>query len=85
MKTASINTQEFSTPAQLQSFNSLNIASTIMKKLTNVSPFLLLLVPVFVMIALTFTMTNNSQNEEMTAKTANTTKEVAKVSIISYK
>lgn len=40
-----------------------------MKKLTNVSPFLLLLVPVFVMMLLTFATGNtNNQNEEVAMK-----------------
>jgi hypothetical protein len=33
-----------------------------MKRLANISPFILLLVPVFVMIILTFTTINNSNN-----------------------
>jgi len=42
-----------------------------MKKLTNVSPFLLLLVPVFIMMVLTFTAGNiDSQNEEVALKSA---------------
>lgn len=40
-----------------------------MKKLANTSPFLLLLIPVFVMILLTFvTAGSNNQNEEMASK-----------------
>lgn len=40
-----------------------------MKKLTNVSPFLLLLVPVFVMMLLTFAAGNtNNQDEEVAMK-----------------
>jgi len=42
-----------------------------MKRLTNVSPFLLLLVPVFIMMLLTLTAGNiNSQNEEVALKSA---------------
>lgn len=43
-----------------------------MKKLTNVSPFILLLVPVFVMMLLTFTTSINSNkaNAEISAKSA---------------
>jgi len=36
----------------------------IMKKLANVSPFILLLLPVFVMMLLTFTTSINSSNEQ---------------------
>ena len=44
-----------------------------MKKLSNVSPFLLLLFPVFIMMVLAFaTSTNNSQNEEVVLKTTAT-------------
>lgn len=40
-----------------------------MKKLANTSPFLLLLIPVFVMILLTFvTAGSDNQNEEMASK-----------------
>jgi len=48
---------------------------TIMKKLANVSPFILLLVPVFVMMLLTFTTSINSTNEQenLAAKSKTTT------------
>jgi len=40
-----------------------------MKKLTTVSPFLLLLVPVFIMMLLTLTKTSdNNQSDEMALK-----------------
>lgn len=58
----------------------------IMKKLANVSPFLLLLVPVFMMMVLT--IANNvtrSQDEEIAAKATTSVKEIAKVSTISFK
>jgi hypothetical protein len=63
---------------------SLNI--NIMKKLANVSPFLLLLVPVFMMMVLT--IANNvtrSQDEEIAAKATTSVKGIAKVSTISFK
>lgn len=46
-----------------------------MKKLTNVSPFLLLLVPVFVVMLFAFTTNGNSANNEanLAQTTANTT------------
>lgn len=40
-----------------------------MKKLTNVSPFLLLLVPVFMVMLFAFATNNTSTNEEQVAKT----------------
>lgn len=58
----------------------------IMKKLANVSPFLLLLVPVFMMMVLT--IANNltrSQDEEIAAKATTSVKGIAKVSSISFK
>lgn len=63
---------------------SLNI--NIMKKLANVSPFLLLLVPVFMMMVLTIANSiSNTQNEEIAAKTNTSVKGIAKVSILSFK
>ncbi len=45
-----------------------------MKKLSNVSPFLLLLFPIFIMMLLTFTMSDHTnQNEEVVAKSTNST------------
>ncbi|WP_316769494.1 hypothetical protein [Pedobacter frigiditerrae] len=45
-----------------------------MKKLSNVSPFLLLLFPVFVMMLFAFaTSTNNVQDDEAVVKTATPT------------
>jgi len=58
----------------------------IMKKLANVSPFLLLLVPVFMMMVLT--IANNvtrSQDDEIAAKATTSVKGIAKVSTISFK
>ncbi len=51
-----------------------------MKKLTNVSPFLLLLFPVFIMMVLAFaTGTNHNQNEEVALKsTPSTTSTIVK-------
>ncbi|AOM77652.1 hypothetical protein [Pedobacter steynii] len=63
---------------------SLNI--NIMKKLANVSPFLLLLVPVFMMMVLTIANSvTTTQNEEMAAKATTSVKGIAKVSTISFK
>ncbi len=41
-----------------------------MKKLTNISPFLLLLVPVFIATLLTLAVGNSQANEEMAMKSA---------------
>ena len=59
---------------------------TIMKKLANISPFLLLLVPVFVMMLLTFATSNtNNQNEEVAMKTAAPKVTVSKVTSLFTK
>jgi len=54
-----------------------------MKKLTNVSPFILLLVPVFVMMLLTFTTSINSNQDQdkIVAKKADISQSVNKVNI----
>jgi len=44
-----------------------------MKKLANTSPFLLLLVPVFMMMILTITIDNQDTNTEMVVKPAKST------------
>ncbi len=45
-----------------------------MKKLTNVSPFLLLLFPVFIMMVLAFATSNTTtQDEEVASKTTSAT------------
>lgn len=45
-----------------------------MKKLTNVSPFLLLLFPVFMVMLFAFTIDSNNTNEEVVAKTTKNSK-----------
>ena len=42
-----------------------------MKKLTNVSPFLLLLFPVFIMMVFAFTTSNPTQDEAVAKTTTN--------------
>lgn len=44
-----------------------------MKKLTNVSPFLLLLFPVLIMMVLAFATNTNAQNDEMALKNTTST------------
>ncbi|WP_432709370.1 hypothetical protein [Pedobacter sp.] len=53
-----------------------------MKKLTNVSPFILLLVPVFVMMLLTFTTSINSDQEQenIVSKKDHSSQSITKVS-----
>lgn len=48
-----------------------NVNTYIMKKLTNISPFILLLIPVFVMMIFAITSTNTmNQHDELAIKTA---------------
>lgn len=50
-----------------------------MKKLSNVSPFLLLLFPVFIMMVLAFaTSTANNQDEEIMVKSSTPTNSIVK-------
>ncbi|MCX2450463.1 hypothetical protein OQX61_04180 [Pedobacter sp. PLR] len=57
-----------------------------MKRLANVSPFLLLLVPVFMMMVLTIaTSISHAQDEEIAAKASTSVKGIVQVSNISYK
>lgn len=58
----------------------LKAKNTIMKKLTNISPFLLLLVPVFMMMILTLTTTSmNNQNDEAALKSSVSKAGIARV------
>lgn len=57
-----------------------------MKKLTNVSPFLLLLVPVFVVMLFAFTTNgNNSTGEEGLVKTTSKTTSIVKAATVILK
>ncbi|RZK25342.1 MAG: hypothetical protein EOO43_05765 [Flavobacterium sp.] len=58
-----------------------NLIHNTMKKLTSVSPFLLLLVPVFVMMVLSFTMNTTAQREEAALKS--TSQNVSTISVSS--
>jgi hypothetical protein len=49
-----------------------------MKKLTNVSPFLLLLFPVFIMMVLAFATTDVTSNDEQVATKTNTSSTLVK-------
>lgn len=63
-----------------------SINTNIMKRLANVSPFLLLLVPVFMMMVLTIaTSISHAQDEEIATKASTSVKGIAQVSSISIK
>ncbi|MCX2474262.1 hypothetical protein OQZ33_07975 [Pedobacter sp. MC2016-05] len=49
-----------------------------MKKLVNTSPFLLLLVPVFMMIILTLTVNTNQNDAEVVVRPTSSTNTIAK-------
>jgi hypothetical protein len=72
MKTSSaINLNNQAVMANDQ-FTASQIKQTIMKKLGNTSPFLLLLLPVFMMIILTLTVSTNQNDAEIVVKPAKT-------------
>jgi hypothetical protein len=60
-----------------------NIYSSIMKKLTNVSPFLLLLVPIFMMMILTLAGNGQTQKENTAALKSGTTVNIAKLPAVN--
>lgn len=66
-----------------------NIASTInnqiMKKLANTSPFLLLLLPVFMMIVLTLTVNTNQNDAEIVVKPAKASTSIVKQATAIFK
>lgn len=72
MKTSSFKLQN--QQANDDSFIAIKNKFNIMKKLSNVSPFILLLVPMFVMMVLGFATSKNNQNHETAnLKTTTTT------------
>jgi len=56
-----------------------------MKKLANTSPFLLLLVPVFMMIILTLTVDTNQNDAEIVVKPAKTSASIVKQATAIFK
>ncbi|SDH21942.1 hypothetical protein SAMN05421827_11967 [Pedobacter terrae] len=61
------------------------IKLSIMKKLANTSPFLLLLVPVFMMIILTLTVNTNQNDAEIVVKPTKTTGSMVKQATAIFK
>jgi len=59
----------------------INVNTNIMKKLTNISPFILLLVPVFMMMILTIATSVNPEVEGMSAAKTTTNTSVAKIPV----
>jgi len=93
MKTATASIQYFDTTANNRLHDSYrleisklsNVNTYIMKKLTNVSPFILLLIPVFVMMIFAITSNKNiAQHDGLAMKTAQSN-EIAKNNISQVK
>jgi hypothetical protein len=70
MKTSSAINLNNQTVMADDQFTAAQIKQTIMKKLGNTSPFLLLLLPVFMMIILTLTVSTNQNDAEIVVKPA---------------
>jgi len=87
MKTASVqhlnaivNNRDYASSYHLE-FKKLTHAGTyIMNKLTNVSPFLLLLIPAFIMMVFTMTATMDKTSQNGAMLKQSTTLETAKIS-----
>lgn len=85
MKTSSaINLNNLAVTAD-GSFTASQIKESIMKKLANTSPFLLLLLPVFMMIILTLTVSTNQNDAEIVVKPAKTTTTIVKQASAIFK
>jgi hypothetical protein len=61
------------------------IKLSIMKKSANTSPFLLLLLPVFMMIILTLTVNTNQNDAEIAVKTTKTSGSIVKQATAIFK
>lgn len=66
-------------------FATAQIKLSIMKKLANTSPFLLLLLPVFMMIILTLTVNTNQNDAEIAIKTTKTSGSIVKQATAIFK
>ena len=85
MKTSSaINLNKLAVTAD-GSFTTAQIKDSIMKKLANTSPFLLLLLPVFMMIILTLTVSTNQNDAEIVVKPAKTSTTIVKQASAIFK
>ncbi|MDQ0641739.1 hypothetical protein QF042_005304 [Pedobacter sp. W3I1] len=66
-------------------FTTSQIKLSIMKKLANTSPFLLLLLPVFMMIILTLTVNTNQNDAEIVVKPTKTSGSIVKQATAIFK
>jgi hypothetical protein len=86
MKTSATLTLEKQPLTIVDQFMSVNLTEKIMKKLANTSPFLLLLLPVFMMIVLTITInTNANDNGEIVVKPAKSSTAIIKQATAIFK
>ncbi|RDC57187.1 hypothetical protein DU508_08345 [Pedobacter chinensis] len=67
------------------SFIALTINKQIMKKLANTSPFLLLLLPVFMMLILTLMINTNQTDAEVVVKPATSSNAIVKQATAIFK
>ncbi|MFC4213215.1 hypothetical protein ACFOWA_18625 [Pedobacter lithocola] len=86
MNTSAVNTSNNNFSLTTENSIAINLTQPIMKKLANTSPFLLLLLPVFMMIVLTLTV-NTSQNksDEMVVKPAKASTSIVKQATAIFK
>ncbi|KQR72266.1 hypothetical protein [Pedobacter sp. Leaf176] len=86
MKTPAVNISKNQLSLSAESFIALKINKPVMKKLANTSPFLLLLLPVFMMIVLTLTVnTNQNNNAEIVVKPAKASTSIVKQATAIFK
>ena len=86
MKTSSALTLKKQPLTIVDQFMTVNLTEKIMKKLANTSPFLLLLLPVFMMIVLTISInTNANDNGEIVVKPAKSSTAIIKQATAIFK
>lgn len=68
-----------------EAFTTAQFKLNVMKKLANTSPFLLLLLPVFMMIILTLTINTNQNDTEIVVKPAKTSNAIVKQATAIFK
>jgi len=86
MKTSAVNTSKNQLSITAESFTALKLNEPIMKKLANTSPFLLLLLPVFMLMVFSLTInTNQNANGEIVVKPAKTSTSVVKQATAIFK
>ena len=68
-----------------EAFTTAQFKLNVMKKLANTSPFLLLLLPVFMMIILTLTINTNQNDTEIVIKPAKTSNAIVKQATAIFK